>query len=224
MTPTSKESLAATINETVASVGVHAQTLVREAVEVVVFGSAAAGLNTPNSDLDILCVGGSDTRLKTPTLDVLAVPVEAITNPTWLHSEIASHISKYGVWALGSGGWRADVSIGAATVAHKQRRIAAFMGSLPRAWFELQECFRLKYSTKLRRETQRLILLERGIAIPPTRILDDSWTSLFGSSEEVYLRLRRLAHVRERIFETDLFERISMHFEQGHPVLAVTKS
>ncbi len=79
----------------------------------------------------------------------------------------------------------------------KRRRVAAFMKHLPESWSKLEEGFRNKYSVKVRREAQRLLLLEREIAIPPTRLLDTCWSSFSESPYEVYECLSQCARDRQ---------------------------
>jgi hypothetical protein len=179
-----------------------------ESREIVVFGSRSFGLERADSDIDILCIGELDFRLKTTRLDLIAMPVKAITNMRWLGSELASHIVEYGTWIKGTCRWRSDVHLGNAAVENKRRRIAAFMRALPDAWITLDECFRRKYATKLRRETQRLLLMERGTPIPPTKILDSFWDSFSRSPFEVRDRLNLFTCSRNRSFTEDLFARI----------------
>lgn len=90
------------------------------------------------------------------------------------------------------------------------------MGALEKSWFRLEECFRVKYSVKLRRETQRLILLEQGTAVPPTKILDHSWAGLSKSPREVCDRLGEFSSVIGGGFVDDLVARVNSHFEAGY--------
>src|SRR5439155_9468065 len=109
------------------------------------------------------------------------------------------------MWLKGTPEWVKEVRIGPSVVGHKRRRISAFMRLLPSAWPELQECFRIKYSLKLRRETQRLILLESGFAVPPTKVLDKSWAE--ESPTSICNRLRQLAPNPDGRFFKDLMLR-----------------
>src|ERR1035438_4380709 len=70
--------------------GHHAQRCFDQACEVVVFGSMAVGLERPDSDIDILCIGALDFKLKTNRLDLIAIPVAATRHSPWLESELAS--------------------------------------------------------------------------------------------------------------------------------------
>jgi predicted nucleotidyltransferase len=193
--------------------GLSAKRYLDEACEVIVFGSMSVGLERPNSDIDVLCVGSCDYKLKTDLLDLIVVPVDATKSQLWRESELASHIGEYGTWIKGTPQWRSNLRVGSKVIDDKRNRISAFMRSLPSSWPRLQECFRSKYSVKLRREVERLILLERGVAIPPTRILDYSWTSISKSSSEVCDRLRQFACDDQRTFIADLLARVETHFQ-----------
>jgi len=203
------EFLVRILKERIRVAGARAQQCVDEASEVIVFGSMAVGLERPNSDIDVLCVGGTDCKLKTPLLDLIVVPEQSTDDPIWLQSELASHVGKYGKWIKGSPWWRDYARVTPKVVDEKRRRISAFMRSLPGSWPRLRDCFRVKYATKLRRETQRLILLERGIPVPPTRLLDCSWTVISDSVSEVSARLRRFTHDGRESFTNDLLARIN---------------
>ena len=178
------------------------------ASEIIVFGSMPAGLDGPDSDIDVLCIGGAKRRLKTALIDMTVLPVEATQSKAWLQSELASHIREYGIWIQGSGCWRSDIRLGRRSVDHKCARIAAFMSCLPRSWLRLDEAFRVKYSTKLRRETQRLLLLEQDVPVPPTRVLDHFWSSVSRSPSDVRDRLASFVTDRRSAFLKDLFGRI----------------
>jgi hypothetical protein len=196
-----------------AASGQSAQGCFDQACQVVVFGSMAVGLERPDSDIDILCIGAFDFKLKTDSLDLIAVPVAVTRHSLWLEGELASHIMEYGTWLKGSPHWVAKVRIGQRTIDEKCRRIRAFMMSLSDSWVKLDEVFRVKYSVKLRRETQRLLLLERGTPVPATRILDNSWSSISKSPYEVHDRLSRLTCRSSNSLIKDLFGRIDRHFE-----------
>jgi hypothetical protein len=186
--------------------------------EVVVFGSMSAGLDMPDSDMDVLCIGGNEFKLKTDALDLIVTSAASTENGTWLESELASHVAKYGTWIKGSPSqWTRNVRVGPRAIAEKRRRVSAFMRALPGSWSKLEECFRAKYSTKLRREIQRLLLLERSVPIPPTRLLDYSWASMSKSPTELHERLRQLTSTPLSSFTNDLFARLDAHFRVSHP-------
>ena len=148
-----------------------------EAKEVVVFGSRSLGVNSRTSDLDVLCVTRGKRKIKTQSLDCICIPSEDWISPYWLGCELASHIAKYGVWIIGSDDWRNTVQISSAAVYRKERRVESLMRSVERAWPRLHPLFQLKYRVTVRRELQRLRLLQARIAVPPTPILDWHWRS-----------------------------------------------
>lgn len=211
-----EESLPRILNERIRAAGAYAQRCVRGASEVIVFGSMAAGLHRPDSDVDVLCVGGVDYKLKTDLLDLIVIPKQSTDDPIWLQSELASHVGKYGKWIKGSPLWRDHARVSSKVVDDKRRRISAFMTSLPVSWPRLRDCFRAKYATKLRRETQRLILLERGIPVPPTRVLDCSWTTVSHSVSEVPTRLRQFSPNGCESFTDDLIARVDAHLRKNN--------
>ena len=179
-----------------------------ESDEIVIFGSRSAGLERPNSDIDILCIGRSGQKLKTASLDLIVVHPDEVQKANWLGNELASHIARYGTWMKGNPEWVKDVRIGSAAVDAKQRRIAAFLRALPARWENFDDSFRQKYTTKLRREPQRLLLLARGIAIPPTRVLDESWSTFSIANREVEERVVGSMRPGESRFRRDLLDKI----------------
>jgi predicted nucleotidyltransferase len=208
-----KESLTEILNERLSWASSQAKRCIAEATEIVIFGSMSAGLERPNSDMDVLCVCNSDYKHKTETLDLIAIPKTAVTAQRWLQSELATHVAEYGRWLEGTPQWRGNARIGFSAIEEKRRRIAAFMKSLPMSWRRLEEGFRVKYSIKLRRETQRLILLERGIAIPPTMFLDHFWAHISKSPYEVCDRLRELSLDAHDDFTQSVLSRIDAHLQ-----------
>jgi predicted nucleotidyltransferase len=211
-----EKSLTDVLGQRLTMAGLYAQQLANEASEVIVFGSMAVGLHRPDSDVDVLCVGGADYKLHTALLDLIVVPQQSTDDPIWLQSELASHVGKYGKWIKGSPRWRDNARVTSKVVDEKRRRISAFMRSLPGSWPRLRECFRAKYATKLRRETQRLILLEHGVPVPPTRVLDYSWSAVSHSVSEVSARLRRFAPDEWESFTDDLLARVDAHLRANN--------
>ena len=167
----------------------------------------AVGLDTPCSDIDVLCIGGHPSKVKTPVLDLIVVSQRTTSKSIWLQNELASHISQYGVWIKGTPEWRDRTEIGAAVVEAKRRRVAAFMRCLPARWSELEEVFRIKYAVKVRREAQRLYLLERGLPVPPTKMLD-GWRD--GVAErDIHGSLGLLSAQRQRGFTAEFLSYVT---------------
>ena len=204
--------LSEVLNQRLATVD-YAKRYVNQASEVIVFGSMSARLERPNSDIDVLCIGDCEYKLKTDLLDMIVVSSEATQSGRWLQSELATHVAKYGIWISGVSVWKGEVSVGPAAVDEKRRRVSAFIKSLQNSWFRLDRRFHTKYSVKLRRETQRLLLLERGIAVPPTSILDHSWASISNSRSEVGRRLEEFAPNAPAKFVDDLLARVDLDME-----------
>lgn len=144
------------------------------AQEIVIFGSYATGLHTRESDIDVLCIGNGP-RLKSHSLDLLWVPKNNLDSDKWLGSELAGHITKYGVWVRGDGVWRSSVFSGAYAIERKRRRIVSLSRTATRFWSGLHSIFQDQYDTSIRRELQRLALLLNNVQIPPTKVLDDEW-------------------------------------------------
>lgn len=209
--PRTKEALNEILNARVKSAPRIAQQLFREAAEIIVFGSMAAGLDRLDSDIDVLCIGGSNYTLKSRLLDLIVVPLESITSQRWLESELATHVVQYGTWTRGIPNWKKDARVGQSAIDAKRRRISAFLGSLETSWLRLQDCFRSKYSIKLRRETQRLILLERNLPVPPTKILDDAKAVAGDQMDEVCERLRELSRETSSRFLEEFIGRIQAY-------------
>ena len=186
------------------------QKLIDQAHEVVIFGSVAASLDRANSDLDVLVVSDQNESFKSEKLDIVAVSLATRDSNEWMTSELASHIKKYGVWLSGSRNW-GELEISQRAIDLKARRIRTFLRSLPRSWDKLDDVFKTKYATKIRRETQRLILLESKEAIPPTRLIDEEWCSRFGTERNVVDRLADLNVGSESFVFDEIRIRISKH-------------
>jgi len=147
----------------------------RDAVEIVVFGSVAVGLDRAESDIDVLCVGRHEGKVKTERLDLIWISQAMAEDPRWLGSELAGHIFQYGIWIRGTPRLARFSTVSEECVEAKRRRVAAFMRRLPEAWDELDRDFQIKYAIKVRRETQRLMLLELNLRSPCQRRV--SWTA-----------------------------------------------
>ena len=176
--------------------------------ELVIFGSRSVGLERRSSDLDVLCIGTKTLKFKTPRLDLIGIRIDDAHRENWLSSELASHIAHYGTWIKGRPSWVEEVHIGSNVIHAKRKRIVAFLRALPSRWSNLEVGFQEKYAKKLRRETQRLLLLQRGIAIPPTRILDHDWNAYSISRDEIESCLLRSMSTDNLLFRRDLLARI----------------
>ena len=165
------------------------KTLLLHSSQIAVFGSTSVGLETVSSDLDVFCVGQTACGFKSRSLDVVWVSEDALGFPAWKQSELASHISCYGIWLKGTPEWIEGIQIGQPAIEKKRRRIQAFLTHLPKAWQDLEMCFKEKYSVKVRREVQRLLLLEQAVPVPPTVVLDRAWRDSQRARQAVFLKL-----------------------------------
>lgn len=212
--PKSAEQLRDILTEKLKRCPTPVRTELNEAREVLVFGSVAADLARVDSDIDVLCVGSRDYHFKSDEVELIIVSQRTLGTPSWLEGELAAHIIKYGVWVRGTGqAWKFRSRLGPAAIAQKRRRVSAFMRSLQRSWDRLDSCFKHKYATKVRREAQRLVLLERGDAVPPTRILDDFWAATFDSSYEVCAAIERSRPDISARLVDDLMTRIAQQLK-----------
>jgi hypothetical protein len=211
-----KHCLTQTILGRISAAGRAARGSFAEASDVIVFGSMAVGLDHPNSDIDVLCIGGTESKFKTDELDLLVFPRTAIRSPVWLQSELASHVGHYGVWLKGTPDWIGRAQIGERAIGEKRRRVEAFMRHLPDSWPTLDESFRLKYSIKVRREAQRLLLLSRRVPVPPTRMLDVSWRDFSASQDELHELLWGLARQGQSEFSRKFLAYVDANLCRSH--------
>ena len=152
----------------------------------------AAKVHQRTSDCDVLIIGKVNKRFKRAGLDLICITVSDSRSDAWLNSEIASHISTYGVWLEGSGEWRNRACIGEWAIRRKERRLASLVRSVKGCWTELHPLFQHKYRNTIRRECQRLDLLRNRIPIPPTPLLDLEWQSRRIGPPELLLIVRSL--------------------------------
>jgi hypothetical protein len=164
------------LREAFEGAGVSWSETLLDADELVLFGSRAAGVARSDSDWDVLCVG-TGTRLRSGLLDLLWVPPRDIESQGWLGSELAAHVAIYGVWFKGQGDWRIRVGISIDSIERKRRRIRRRLTGLKRVWRMLIPEIREARLDDLRRDLQRLELLEKESGPPPTPILDRRWRS-----------------------------------------------
>jgi hypothetical protein len=106
---------------------------------------------------------------------LLWLPEDQLGKREWLQSELASHISLFGVWILGKGDWRRDVTLTESAVTKKIVGISRHVETVNRHWEQFAPPYQEKHHRLIRRNLQRLWLLGAGRAVPPTRLLDDAW-------------------------------------------------
>lgn len=162
------------LNQTLSGIGHDLQKLLSECQELVLFGSRAAGLEGPDSDWNLLCVGYGKTR-RTKHVDLVWVRPEDLTDPEWLGTELAAHVAKYGRWIKGEGRWRAESYVSEASLERKRRAIRIRLRVLWRHQDELPARLRAKYVDKLRLNVVRCWFLAQGKPSPPRQILEEHW-------------------------------------------------
>jgi predicted nucleotidyltransferase len=138
--------------------------------EVIIFGSYAAGVQNEDSDIDILfvCKG---KPFKSRFLDFVCISPERITLKSWLGTELANHVAKYGVWIKGTGHWRNQVFISNTAL---ERKKIIILNRLTHIWIKnkgIGTKFRLKLFRDVILDSYRLIQMSEGIAVPPNRTL-----------------------------------------------------
>jgi predicted nucleotidyltransferase len=158
--------------------------------EIVLFGSWAVGRETAKSDLDILCVGNR-RQARASKLDLLYYPEKFLITETWLTSELAIHIARYGVWLKGSGGWRQKVHITPETLAKKKEQVLIRFSRLECSLRFGPATIWAKEHFKLRRDLQRLAYLSAGKASPPSALLDDQWSTASADKKADLIELLR---------------------------------
>jgi hypothetical protein len=145
--------------------------------EVVLFGSRAAGCADPSSDWDLLLVDAVNVpRLR--GFDLVPVSSHRSTSgPAWHASELATHVARYGLWLKGEppARWHFDFE-GAA--ARKRHILGIRLRALRPGWPRLSVPRKRKQFAILRRDLQRLALLECRQPIPPRQALDEAWRQI----------------------------------------------
>jgi hypothetical protein len=145
--------------------------LCQSAQAVALFGSRAVGCSHDGSDWDLLCVGGGSS-FRSPLVDVVVISPLGIERGEWLGSDLAGHILVHGIWLIGTCPWNALQVRFDLAARRKAARLARKVVSLERSWSLLGERHRVKHMTQIRRDLQRLGMLERERAVPPTAYLD----------------------------------------------------
>ena len=163
------DRLIAEAAQRVAAEGLSLDALFAISEEVVIFGSRAAGCAGDDSDLDILLFG-EGPRLRNERVDLVWVPARLARSGDWLDSELAGHVAAHGVWIRGRRQWAPRLG-SPSSVARKRSLIAAEFAATTRRWDALAPWAQRKHLTAVLRNLQRLEVLERGGAVPPTPVL-----------------------------------------------------
>jgi len=159
------------------AVGLSYPDLVQRSTALVLFGSRAAGCAREGSDWDLLAIGEGPCPVARH-LDLVWIHPRDLDSGTFLATELAGHVARYGRWLHGPFDWRSAVACGPAAAERKARRLASRLCALERAWPLLTPGLRCEERTLFRRDLQRFDLLARSEAVPPSRMLDEAWETL----------------------------------------------
>jgi predicted nucleotidyltransferase len=140
------------------------------AEEVVLFGSRAVGCEHIDSDYDILIIG-QGKRLKKGRLDVICISPERSLRRSWLGSELANHIARFGIWLKGEGSWRSSVFVSEASVITKREHILVRLATLFARKKQLHGNYLLSALEPVVLDLYRLECLLKGEPVPPAPIL-----------------------------------------------------
>jgi len=142
--------------------------------QIILFGSSTLTSFRSPSDIDLLCVG-EGARLKRREVDLVWISMPAIRSQAWLGSELANHVARFGIWLHGSDDWSHRVFVSARAINRKHRSIIARRRGLERLWRTLRSEYREKHLLKLRRDIQRLWMLNASTPVEPAPLLDRRW-------------------------------------------------
>ena len=179
------------------------------AQEIILYGSRAVGVERESSDWDFLCVG-YESDFRAAKVHIKWYSPEFMLSEKWLGSELAGHISKYGVWLKGNPKWLSKVYVSKQALHHKEKLICGHLSGLRKAWPYLEDNYRAFKYQKVRRHLQRFERLRNKLAVPPTAILDKEWDSLTSSRKEFLEILKNLKCYQEHkeFCESVLFETV----------------
>lgn len=156
--------------------------------QIILFGSRAAGVSREGSDFDLMCIGSGLSRLG-PSLDLVFVAPEDCRRERWLGSELAGHVARYGQWLVGEPDWVHRVRPSLDAKERKAEKLRRRLQAVEESFPLLDELYREKHFTLIRRDLQRHELLAQGEPVPPTPLLDQAWVRIPQAREE----LERLA-------------------------------
>jgi hypothetical protein len=142
--------------------------LLRSARQVVLFGSRAAGCAAASSDWDLLLVDGVNIPR------IRGFDLVQVSGHRWKASELATHVAQHGLWLKGEppARWHFDFERSAL---RKRHIVWVRLRALRSGWSRLSLPRKQKQFAILRRDMQRLALLEHHQPIPPRQLLDEEW-------------------------------------------------
>lgn len=155
----------------------------RRSQHLILFGSRQAGLGSPSSDWDILCVSsrgvdGPRLRREVPEfgrLDIVFISIERVLSIDWLGSELAGHIAAHGSLLSGNEAWTSKVMQSKNAIAKKKGLLRFRIDAAERYFALLSPPYQHRITTLIRRDLQRLDCLQSGIPVPSSPVLDQYW-------------------------------------------------
>jgi nucleotidyltransferase-like protein len=164
------------IRTALGKVGLRWEAVLAQSEQVILFGSYAAGIDSPSSDIDLLCVGDGP-RVSSEGLHLIWIAPKTIQSHDWITSEIGGHIARYGQWLKGEKTFSGFEPASSKAIARKLWKIADRAAAIGQRWDRLPNAYRLQQTIKLRRDIQRLAILRNRQAIPPSPMLDSRWVA-----------------------------------------------
>jgi len=145
----------------------------REVDVLIVFGSMATGEARPTSDVDVLVVGSPECVVSSRA-DVVAFPRDRFDVRAFEVTELGQHVARFGVPVIGQLQLRCR-KVSEAALRAKARKATASLRSLARLGALVPSQLRSQLAVDIRRDLQRLALLQNGEAVPTRWALDDAW-------------------------------------------------
>jgi hypothetical protein len=170
------EHLVTTLRKAAAREGLDWREHFDRADEAIIFGSHALSVQTPESDIDLLCIGRGKSCSKR-TIHILWMSRSRFDEHVRQGSELACHIAAFGVWLKGHRHVPMGVIPSKETIMRRRDKIEARCRALSNYWVALAPSFRMKHVTKIRRDLQRLELLQQGRPNLPAPELDARWSN-----------------------------------------------
>lgn len=172
--------------------------------EIILFGSYACGCEHVGSDVDILFVG-NNRRSFSKYFDFIWVKPERLQSKTWLSSEIAIHIAKYGIWLKGDGEWRDKVFFSDAAITRKKQRIFERLIHIYLQKENLSLNKKKLFVQKVIINSIRLVNLYNKIPNPPTSISINEYINKINSFSKEIFTQNLLGKVGSAFFDEIFF-------------------
>lgn len=149
----------------------------QEATEVILFGSYAQNQNTPSSDIDILFINTKNSY-RSENVDFITLNPKNIHRKSWLGSEIANHIAKYGLWLKGEGEWKDKTFVSSNSIKKKKERIYKRMISIYLKKETLSSDSAEKLFKRVILDLGRLTFLNNKESVPTTQSIKEKLTKI----------------------------------------------